>query len=114
MLATTLDELERRAGALARAASDAGFVSAVVETEAVAGGGSGAESTIPSRAVALGGPLAVDELASRLRAGELPVIGRIEDGRLLLDLRTVAPEEDTELLEALRIAARTPIHLSGS
>ena len=34
--------------------------------------------------------------------------------RLLLDLRTVAPEEDTELLEALRIAARTPIHLSGS
>jgi L-seryl-tRNA(Ser) seleniumtransferase len=84
----------------------------VVETEAVVGGGSGAEATIPSRAVAISG-FPADELASRLRAGELPVIGRIEAGRLLLDLRTVAPEEDAELLDALRNAVRNPARSPG-
>lgn len=101
MLSADLDGLSRRAEAIARGAAEAGLSCVVVETEAVAGGGSGAESTIPSRAVALTGPASAERLAALLREGKLPVLGRIEGGRLLLDLRTVAPEEDAELLEAL-------------
>ncbi len=107
MLAADLGGLATRAEAIARGAAGAGLSCAVVDTEAVAGGGSGAEATMESRAVAISGPFPAGELASRLREGDLPVIGRIEAGRLLLDLRTVAPEEDSELLEALVGAARS-------
>jgi L-seryl-tRNA(Ser) seleniumtransferase len=43
-------------------------------------------------------------LERRLRTGEPPVIGRIENERLLIDLRTGFPEEDPELVTALRRA----------
>ncbi|HEX7578652.1 MAG TPA: L-seryl-tRNA(Sec) selenium transferase [Thermoanaerobaculia bacterium] len=107
MLSADLDGLSRRAEAIARGAAEAGLSCVVVETEAVAGAGSGAESTIPSRAVAVSGSASAERLAALLRAGKLPVLGRIEAGRLLLDLRTVAPEEDAELLDALRNAVRS-------
>jgi L-seryl-tRNA(Ser) seleniumtransferase len=51
--------------------------------------------------VALGHESA-DGLASRLRHAEPPVISRIEDGRVLLDLRSVLPEQDAELQQAVR------------
>jgi L-seryl-tRNA(Ser) seleniumtransferase len=113
MLSADLDGLSRRAEAIARGAAEAGLSATVVETEAVVGGGSGAESTIPSRAVALAGAVSAERLVSLLRAGELPVLGRIEAGRLLLDLRTVAPEEDAELLDALVNAVRS-LFLTGA
>jgi L-seryl-tRNA(Ser) seleniumtransferase len=43
-----------------------------------------------------------DELAHRLRAGDPPVIGRIEDDLFLLDPRTVLAEEEEVLVEAIR------------
>jgi len=43
-------------------------------------------------------------LERKLRAGEPPVVARIEDGRLVLDLRTVFPAEDCELINALERA----------
>ncbi|HQQ79722.1 MAG TPA: hypothetical protein PLB01_20455, partial [Thermoanaerobaculia bacterium] len=53
-------------------------------------------------AVALRRPgLAADALAAALRALAPPVVARIEGGRVLLDLRSVAEEEDAELAEAL-------------
>jgi L-seryl-tRNA(Ser) seleniumtransferase len=58
---------------------------------------------LPSVAVAL-----PERLAVRLRAGEPPVVGRVERGRLLLDLFAVAPEEDRELADAVRRAAEEP------
>ena len=44
------------------------------------------------------------DLARRLRAGEPPVVGRIESDALLLDPRTVAPSEDAELVAAVKRA----------
>jgi L-seryl-tRNA(Ser) seleniumtransferase len=52
---------------------------------------------LPSAAVSLPEPY-----AARLRAGNLAVVGRLEAGRCLLDLRTVAPEDDDLLLTAVR------------
>jgi L-seryl-tRNA(Ser) seleniumtransferase len=50
--------------------------------------------------------LSADELAARLRSSELPIVARVEEGRVLLDLRTVFPEQDDTVAAALaRIAA---------
>ena len=69
------------------------------------GGGSLPGETLPTSLLALdvaeGG---ADGLAARLRQGAPPVVGRIEDERVLLDPRTVLPEQDEELLRVVRRA----------
>jgi L-seryl-tRNA(Ser) seleniumtransferase len=102
MLEAPLGELERRAETLAASARAAGLAAEVVPSVAVAGGGAGTESTLPSRAVALRHPrLSADALAAALRRRPLPVVARVEEGRVLLDLRSVAPEDDGALAAAL-------------
>lgn len=97
MLSTGLAELEARCHALAAAI---GAPARVVESFATVGGGSLPGETLPSRAVALSSP-SPDALAAALRAGTPPVVGRIERDHLLLDLRTVLPEQDAELSSSL-------------
>lgn len=72
--------------------------------ESVIGGGSTPEQAIPTWLIAVN---FADVVAAekKLRAADPPVIVRIEDGRLLLDLRTVFPEEEQELLTALKALA---------
>jgi L-seryl-tRNA(Ser) seleniumtransferase len=67
------------------------------------GGGALAEAPVRTAGVAIdeGG---AEALAARLRAGEPPVVGRIHEGRLLLDARTVLPDEDAGLLGAVAAA----------
>jgi L-seryl-tRNA(Ser) seleniumtransferase len=67
----------------------------------VIGGGATPEQSLPTCLVALR-PANVMDAERRLRAGEPPVIARIEDDRLLIDLRTVSPEEENELAAALQ------------
>ncbi len=106
MLARTEDEIGRRAEALAAAARPLGYAADVVAALSVVGGGAGAESTIPTRAVALAHPrVNADVLAAVLRRRPVPVVARISEGRLLLDLRTVETEEEGAVLSALREAA---------
>jgi L-seryl-tRNA(Ser) seleniumtransferase len=80
----------------------------IVPSEAAVGGGGAPGVVIASVA------LSVDpDLAGPLRGGEMPVVGRLHAGRLLLDLRTVAPDQDELLLEALRRAVKsTPVRRS--
>jgi len=103
-LATSLDALRARAAAMA---SDAGPAATVLETRATVGGGSLPGESIPSIGVAIdpgtrrGG---ADGLLAALRSGDPAVIGRIEQHRVILDLRTVDPAADSTLLDALRSA----------
>lgn len=76
----------------------------LMEGESVIGGGSTPEQAIPTWLLAMGGDAV--ELEQRLRGGNPPVIGRIERDRLLLDLRTVLPEEEDALVEAMKEACR--------
>ena len=79
----------------------------IVEAETAVGGGSLPGGTLPTRALAIEPERAnADTLAAQLRkpATHTAVIGRIEDARLLLDPRTVLPEEDDELIAAVRAA----------
>jgi L-seryl-tRNA(Ser) seleniumtransferase len=102
MALATGDELEARARSLAAALTDAvadkGVKAEAVASRAVAGGGSLPGTDIPSWAVAVSHPeRSAAEIGRALRRGDLPVIGRIEDDRLLLDLRTVDPADDPRL-----------------
>jgi L-seryl-tRNA(Ser) seleniumtransferase len=78
---------------------------AVVESTAKVGGGALPLLEIPGPAVALdAGPAGADALAAALRAGDPPLVGRIQDGRLLLDPRTLTDEEADAAARVLRAA----------
>jgi L-seryl-tRNA(Ser) seleniumtransferase len=96
MLAADPGGLRRRAEALAQRLAECGLDAAAVDTEARVGGGGAPEHPLPSAAVAL--PAA---FAESLRRGTRPVVGRVEEGRTLLDLRSVLPEDDDALAEAV-------------
>ncbi len=74
----------------------------VEQTEAFAGGGSLPEERIASRAVALNSGIGAEEAAGLLRSCHPAVIGRIKDGRLLLDMVAVSDDDLPELAAALR------------
>jgi L-seryl-tRNA(Ser) seleniumtransferase len=97
MLATSANAIETRASALAERLQDTGLEFKLLSGESTIGGGSLPGETLPTKLLAVCGPESPDSLAARLRAGDPPVIGRIERDRFVLDLRTVLPEED-ELL----------------
>jgi len=102
MIALTPSEIEARARALADRLTGAGLRAEIVAGFSTIGGGSAPGSTLPTRLIAIGvvGTSAA-ALEARLRRLDPPVIARIEDDRLVLDLRTVPPEEDEALGEAL-------------
>jgi L-seryl-tRNA(Ser) seleniumtransferase len=95
MATTPVAELRARAESLAEAV--AGLKP--IDTDAVAGGGSLPGLTIPSVGVAIE-HRDPDELHARLRSHG--VVARVDDGRVVCDLRTVSPEDDRALLDALR------------
>ena len=97
-LATPLANLERRARAIAEATG-----TRAAECESTVGGGSLPGQTLPSWAVAIDGA-APQRLLTRFRQGTPAVIGRVADDVVLLDLRTVEPEDDARLERAVRIA----------
>ena len=110
MIATTVDALTERARRIVHRLESHAALKATVQTGAsVIGGGSTPGLTLATRVLALemDGHSAAG-LDSRLRAATPAVVGRIEDDRLLLDLRTVAPEQDDALLEVLTRVATSP------
>jgi L-seryl-tRNA(Ser) seleniumtransferase len=100
MIAATPEALGTRARAVARRLAASGVSAEPMETRSTVGGGSLAEETQPSFAVALGG-VAATRLAAALRKADPPVVARIVDGRVALDLRTVLPEDDEVLVRAV-------------
>jgi L-seryl-tRNA(Ser) seleniumtransferase len=79
----------------------------VIDGESVIGGGAAPSSVLPTRLLALTSEgLSADELCVRLRASDPPIIARVEQGRVLLDLRTVFADQDRLIVAALdRIAS---------
>jgi L-seryl-tRNA(Ser) seleniumtransferase len=74
----------------------------VVQARSVIGGGSAPGATLPSRALAVSSPeMGADEIAMKLREWSTPIIARVEEGRVLLDLRTVDPSQDEVVLRAV-------------
>jgi L-seryl-tRNA(Ser) seleniumtransferase len=105
MIAARPAALARRAKAIASALTAAGAEARAVSTESTIGGGSLPEETQPSRGVALIAKRP-QELARALRRAQTPVIGRIVEDDVVLDLRSVLPEDDERLLRAVSAAVR--------
>ena len=102
MIHATIDELEERARRLAEDLSEAAPALEVDTSPSVArsGGGTLPVYEIPSYAVCLGGTDA-DALAAKLRSADPPVVGRVYEERLWLDLRTLLPGDEKAMVEAV-------------
>ena len=99
MITATPDAIRRRCETLATGLRAANIAVDVLETVASVGAGAFPTHKIASAGLAFAGdPITLEQ---RLRAGRPPVIGRITDGRLLLDLRSVPAAHDTLLTEAI-------------
>ncbi len=107
MIAARPDDLHARAEALIARLDDPGAAIHAVALAATIGGGSLPGETLPSWGLALEARSA-DGLLARLRRGEPAVVGRIDDGRVLIDLRTVDPLEDPALAGAIATALAGP------
>ena len=99
-IGTPAAELERRASDLAAAV---GSGLAAIQVTSTIGGGSLPGQTLPSWGVAITDGRS-GRLLTALRAGTPAVIGRIEDDRVVIDLRTVDPADDAALAAAIRSA----------
>jgi len=95
MLGASLEELHGRAARYSAALP----MSQATPSRAYLGGGALPEATIASVAIAL--PDSSGALAAALRANAPPIIGRLESGLLLLDLRTIASRDDERVIAAL-------------
>jgi L-seryl-tRNA(Ser) seleniumtransferase len=81
----------------------------IADGRSLVGGGSTPAQSLPTKVVRIASARhSASDLELRLRSGAIaaPVIARIEDGRLLLDLRTVFPEQEAALTETLASALR--------
>ena len=102
MLTMPLEAIAVRAEILAARLRDAGYDASVVDGVSTIGGGSAPGSQLPTKLVAVARPgLSADALESSLRGLDPAVIARIQDDRVVLDLRTVTPADDGRLTEML-------------
>ena len=107
MMRLSIEEIGKRAAAVAAKIQSPKLAIEVIDGESVIGGGAAPSAVLPTRLLAASAHgLSADELAARLRLSNPPVIARVEEGRVLLDLRTVFPEQDEAVIRALgQIAA---------
>lgn len=103
MLNAGEEELLARAGAIREAVGEA---AEIVRATARVGGGALPLLELEGPAVALAAPQGPDALAAALRAADPPVIARIDNGRVLLDPRTLSDDEAREVAQAVRTALR--------
>jgi L-seryl-tRNA(Ser) seleniumtransferase len=119
MISMPLKDVQARAEALTHALRDAGVVALVQQGFSTIGGGSMPGETLRTwlcavepqpRGVSTLAPAkdisgdAASTLATQLRRGPIPVVARVSREQLLLDLRTILPQQDSSLLQALRLA----------
>jgi len=103
MLAQTLDELRDRALHLQRQLGEHSKHARVVDSEAYAGGGTLPLARLGSAALAIRTPRGdPNALAAALRRERPPIVGRIEGDELLLDIRTIRPDQDESVAATLR------------
>ena len=106
MLGASRASLESRARQIRRGLDPGKYRSRILDGFSLTGGGSAPEETIPTTLLALRpAAFSCHDLTRRLRRGTQPVVARIEEDRVILDLRTVLPEEDEVLVQSLCQAA---------
>ena len=106
-LALGLEEIGARAEALTSRLRKAAIACTVIDGNSVPGGGTAPAAEIPTKLIHVEAEgVTAAELEARLRAATPPVIARIDEDRLVVDLRTVAKDEEEELFNALVASSR--------
>ncbi len=106
MIAAPIAALRLRAERIVAGLGVGGISAAVIDSEASVGGGAFPTARIPSVAVAVNGDAAALEAAAR--NASTPVIGRIANGRFLLDVRTIPPRDEPPLIAVMLRALTNP------
>jgi L-seryl-tRNA(Ser) seleniumtransferase len=110
MVHAPVEEVRARAEAFARRLAPAApeLELSLSNGRSAVGGGAAPTVGVPTVVIAISHPdRTPDGVAAALRAGRPPVVVRVADDRLLVDLRTVPPEDESTLLDALVAATRT-------
>ena len=105
MMSASVDSLMRRARSMGSRLRKGGIPARGCRLRAALGGGTTPAETMPSYGLAIGGGQAVHDL---LREGDPPVISRLEDDEVLLDLRSVRPDQDKTLERRVIEASKKP------
>jgi L-seryl-tRNA(Ser) seleniumtransferase len=102
MMRLSKEEIGKRAETVAGKVQSSKLSVELIDGESVIGGGAAPSAVLPTRLLAVSTKgLSADELAARLRLSNPPIFTRVEDGRVLLDLRTVFPEQDEAVIQAI-------------
>ena len=102
MMRLSKEEIGTRAEAVAKRLRSSKLFVEVRDGESVIGGGAAPSAVLPTRLLAITCEvMSADELSGRLRASDPAIIARVEEGRVLIDLRTVFPEQDEAVAKAL-------------
>jgi len=104
MMSTSADEISKRARSVAAQIRDAKKLEVeVIEGESVIGGGVAPSAVLPTWLVAVTvDGLRADQLLARLRQADCPIVARVQDDQVVMDLRTVFPEQDEVVVRVLR------------
>ena len=100
MITREIDDIADEAESWTRRLKEAGIPSQIIDGRSRIGGGSLPGSSLPTKLVAIEA-VDAEQFAARLRQADCPVIGRIQDNRLLIDPRTVFPHQGQILIQAL-------------
>jgi L-seryl-tRNA(Ser) seleniumtransferase len=102
MLSLTREGLQNRADAFVRKVSNANLSINVEDAESAIGGGAGPTADLPTALIAITHAFrSAQDIESALRTSSPPIVARVADGKVLFDLRTVFPHQETILLAAL-------------
>ena len=102
MLSTPVEEIEKRAQTVVDAIENRNARVEILNDHSAIGGGSAPETHLPTKVIAIqSANRSATYIQTALRKCDPPVIGRIDQDRVLLDLRTVLPEQDKTLMKAL-------------
>ena len=102
MMRLSKQEIGERTEAIARRLSSSQLRIEIIDGESVIGGGAAPSAVLLTRLLAIASEgMSADQLAERLRSSNPPIIARVEEGRVLVDLRTVFPEQDELIANAL-------------
>jgi L-seryl-tRNA(Ser) seleniumtransferase len=102
MMQLSKAEITKRADIVTSRINSPKIRAELVDGESLIGGGSAPSAVLPTTLIALTSrEMSANDLAARLRRSYPPIIARVEEGRVLLDLRTVFPAQDEVLRQVL-------------
>ena len=105
MLSLSREDLRSRAQRVVEQISNQNtrLKASLLESDSALGGGAGPTANLPTTAISLThDELSAEDIERRLRASQPPIVGRIFENQVMLDLRTVFPDEESALITAVK------------